>query len=323
MQLRGALIDAGRFEDVHYEDADTASLSFELLINGCSVKVIATSSDTSSDVLDTEVQEGGATQIEGLFKGFQYIQSDRLVPANQYLQADTRTKESGWLGCKGEYTVDFLHRSADQKVAKRRCCPREFLGSKLMLLDQVAPTDSLLDQVSGWLQFLSPGVKPQAKPVDLADAASLRFEYTGAGITSASKPRRPINVGFGLTYALPVIVACLSAPEGGFLMLENPEAHLHPRGQSALGLLLAICAADGVQVVVETHSDHLLNGIRIAVKRGLISPSDTVFHYFERDVETGCCKKFSPSISANGRFNDWPEGFFDEWSNALDELVGT
>jgi len=159
--------------------------------------------------------------------------------------------------------------------------------------------------------------------VELADAASLRFSYTGTSVDSGSREHRPSNVGFGLTYCLPIIVACLAAPKGALLLLENPEAHLHPRGQSALGQLLARCAADGVQIIVETHSDHVLNGIRIAAKRSEIPNEDVAVHFFSRNVENGESSITSPVLHANGRFSDWPDGFFDEWSKALDELLDT
>ena len=209
------------------------------------------------------------------------------------------------------------------KVSPGRLYPRDHPTLSAELLNQVAPTESLLDQTSGWLQHLSPGVRPRAVAVELADAASLRFSYTGTSVDSGSREHRPANVGFGLTYCLPIIVACLAAPKGALLLLENPEAHLHPRGQSALGQLLARCAADGVQIIVETHSDHLLNGIRVAAKRAEIPNENVAVHFFCRNVETGESSITSPVLHSNGRFSDWPDGFFDEWSKALDELLDT
>ena len=147
--------------------------------------------------------------------------------------------------------MDFLQREQDRKVSPRRSFSRDRHVVAAELLNQVAPTESLQDQTSGWLQHLSPGVRLRAVAVELADAASLQFSYTGTLLDSESRRHRPSNVGFGLTYCLPVIVACLAAQEGALLLLENPEAHLHPRGQAALGQLLARCAADGVQIIVE------------------------------------------------------------------------
>ncbi|MGH3693299.1 MAG: AAA family ATPase [Pseudonocardiaceae bacterium] len=89
------------------------------------------------------------------------------------------------------------------------------------------------------------------------------------------------NIGFGFSYALPVIIAGLLAPGGGLLLVENPEAHLHPAGQSRLGRFLARIAGSGVQVVLETHSDHILNGVRLAVAdERTINAHDVIVHFF-------------------------------------------
>lgn len=185
----------------------------------------------------------------------------------------------------------------------------------------MVPTDNLLDQTTGWLQELSPGSRPQPIALDDGDATALRFSYSGSTVDSASRKHKAVNVGFGLTYCLPIIVASLSAPTGSILLIENPEAHLHPRGQAALGLLLAKCASDGVQIIVETHSDHVINGIRVATKNGEIDNNDISVHFFSRELETGETTVKSPVLHSNGRFSEWPEGFFDQWSKALDELL--
>lgn len=74
------------------------------------------------------------------------------------------------------------------------------------------------------------------------------------------------NVGFGISYVLPIVLALVKAKKGELIILENPEAHLHPRGQRKMGELIARAAQGGVQVIVETHSDHILNGIRFVCK---------------------------------------------------------
>lgn len=320
--LRGSLVRLGRSEDVRFENATDDEIRFVVTTPNGETRISALTID-GVDTLQLRCEgdiEDVATQLAN---GFQYIQADRITPAAQYEQASTSDRTSGWLGCGGEYTVDFLLRNADMKVSPLRLFPSEHPSLSADLLKQVAPTESLIDQTSGWMQQLSPGVRPRAEAVDLADSTSLRFSYTGASLDSGGRDRRPSNVGFGLTYCLPIIVACLSAPEGALLLLENPEAHLHPRGQSMLGRLLARCAADGVQIIVETHSDHVLNGIRVATKRSEISNENVAVHFFSRNVETGESSITSPVLHDNGRFSDWPEGFFDEWSKALDELLDT
>lgn len=320
LPLRGPLVRLGRSEDVHFEGADSSELA--LAINS-SVGAVRFVSDAKNDADTLSLSiEGDSTSLkEELNTWFQFIQADRLTPAVQYDQASTPDQLRGWLGCRGEFTVDYLQRNEDKRVADRRHCPGDVFGLESTLLKLVAPTAKLVDQVAAWLQMLSPGVRLRAIPVDLADATSLRFQYTSTEIASGTREHRPSNVGFGLTYSLPIIVACLAAEKGGLLLLENPEAHLHPRGQAALGRLLAMCCADGVQIIVETHSDHLLNGIRVAVKQKVINAESVALHYFTRDIRKGESHIESPRILPDGQLDRWPDGFFDQWDKSLDALL--
>lgn len=252
---------------------------------------------------------------------FQFLQADRIVPKTLYPQSPQQARGAGFLGPHGEYTADFLGLAASQLVSKVRSFPRTGLGISGGLLEKIAPTDGLLDQVAGWLQQLSPGARLSTNNVPGTDEVLLRFNYVGKQRESVSNPYRPTNVGFGLTYSLPIIVACLAAPNGSLLLLENPEAHLHPQGQAALGELMARCANDGVQIIVETHSDHLLNGVRLAVKNGYISNQNVVLHFFSRPTETGEVFVESPSVLENGRLSNWPDGFFDQWDKEVTALL--
>ena len=107
------------------------------------------------------------------------------------------------------------------------------------------------------------------------------------------------------------------------MLIENPEAHLHPKGQFMMGELIARAASAGIQVIVETHSDHVLNGIRVAVHDKVINPDSLKIHFFSRLEEAGRMKSKveSPVIDKNGRLDQWPEGFFDEWDKSLERLL--
>ncbi|MNT30662.1 hypothetical protein D3C72_1664680 [compost metagenome] len=106
-------------------------------------------------------------------------------------------------------------------------------------------------------------------------------------------------------------------------MIENPEAHIHPRGQSRLGWLFAIAASKGVQLFIETHSDHVLNGIRVAVKKMKLNPDLFSLFYFDRDLRANAHETIihRPKLNAEGKVDKWPDGFLDEWDNMLDELI--
>jgi predicted ATPase len=118
-----------------------------------------------------------------------------------------------------------------------------------------------------------------------------------------------------LSYALPIIVAGLTVEPGKILMVENPEAHLHPAGQSRIGNFLGLVASRGVQTIIETHSEHVVNGIRLAIaKHGQLSSDLAIFHFF------GQATVSSMSVSTTGALSRWPSGFFDQAEEDLAEL---
>lgn len=252
---------------------------------------------------------------------FQFLQADRIVPMPLYHNAPQLARKNGFLGTRGEFAIDYLARNQKALVSNARFCPIAGYEVTKDLIEITVPTNGLLDQVAGWLQQVSPGVLLKAEFLQGTDEVRLQYRYTGYKRDVSSNDYRPTHVGFGITYCLPIIVACLAARKGSLLLLENPEAHLHPQGQAALGELLARCAADGVQILVETHSDHVLNGIRLAAKRRVISAEDVAIHFFSRPIAEGQVYVQSPSLLDDGRLSNWPEGFFDQWDKSVDALI--
>jgi predicted ATPase len=82
-----------------------------------------------------------------------------------------------------------------------------------------------------------------------------------------------------------------------------------------------MAARAGVQTLVESHSDHFLNGLRVAVKRNVLPAADVRIHYFDRG-NGAAAGVTSPTVGADGMLSEWPEGFFDEWDRALAALLG-
>ncbi|WP_295583806.1 DUF3696 domain-containing protein [uncultured Lamprocystis sp.] len=322
MRLGGPLVALGQGIDVLSEGAKEETVTVETLDTGgvqrWTYRVPGKEPDASElELIDSPTTARGFAVTEH----FQYLQADRIVPRTLYPQADQQARSIGMLGSHGEFTADFLARNGDQVVSERRRCSADSVALDAATWAKIAPTHRLLDQVNGWLQQISPGARSRAEALKRTDEVILQFQYVGQANGLDSSYYRPTHVGFGLTYSLPILVACLAAPPGALLLIENPEAHLHPQGQAKLGELLARCAADGVQIIVETHSDHVLNGIRLTVKRGLITAQDVRLCYFTRDVSTGDCYVELPSVLPNGQLSNWPEGFFDQWEKSLDALL--
>lgn len=175
---------------------------------------------------------------------------------------------------------------------------------------------TLFHQVRARMQEFFPGCDLRVAPIEGSSAVSLRLKSD-----PKAEFQRPQNVGFGLTQLFPILVAVLDAVEGDCLLIENPEVHLHPRAQQRIGELLALAAASGVQVILETHSDHVINGLRLATKQGRIAPEQVAVHFFAPSPEGEPVLPISPEIDRDGRLSEWPAGFFDQFDLALSELL--
>ncbi|MBA8904173.1 DUF3696 domain-containing protein [Phyllobacterium sp. P30BS-XVII] len=237
---------------------------------------------------------------------FHYLNAERVGPRKFGMMSATRGRHFD-LGIHGEFAMHALH-THQGKVTFDRDDSRH--------LDPLS--GRLLDQVVAWLAEISPGVRLALTPVDIADLMVGAFSFAEEG-SLPSVDFRSTNVGFGLSYVLPVLVALLGSEKGSLVLLENPEAHIHPAGQTRLGELTAYAAAAGVQIIVETHSDHFMDGVRIAIRNGILSPEDAAFHYFKR---TGIQSTVSsPNIDRNGKLEFWPDGFFDQHRRNTARLV--
>ena len=233
-----------------------------------------------------------------------YVQAERVGPRKLYPLSEVAARR-GDLGARGEYAWNYLNDHQSDLLSADD--PRS----------ADAPGRRLVDVVDHWLQDVSPGAHLQLEAVPAADAVLAGFTFDRPGDVE-SRRHRATNVGFGLSYVLPVVLALL-APPGALCLVENPEAHLHPRGQTRLAELATRAATAGVQVFVETHSDHFVDGVRIAVRDGLIAPADAAIHYFER--RDGRAVVSSPVIDADGRLSHWPAGFFDQHDENLARLL--
>ena len=181
-----------------------------------------------------------------------------------------------------------------------------------------------LRQVEKRMQQFFPGCVLDLNKVPRTNSVTL-----GIRTSSATDYHRPVNTGFGVTQVLPVVVAALSARKEDLLLIENPAVHLHPAGQAKMGHFLAEVAAAGVQVLVETHSDHVLNGIRRAVKDNTLSSEEVKLHFFRPRSEQpdGAASQTtpqveSPAIDANGNLDHWPDGFFDQFDKDMNYFAG-
>lgn len=239
-----------------------------------------------------------------LLRDLTYIGAVRDGLADAYPLPDLDRRGVADVGVDGRFAAYWYDRFVDDELAVARRHPGE-------------SATSWRKQADAWFSTLFPGAQVNVQFAALFAAESLQFRLSEIG-----EWRRPANVGYGLSYAFPILVALLAAKEEKqVVVIDSPEAHLHPSAQSQMGRILATFAAAGVQIIVETHSDHLLNGVRLAVREGLLNSKSLATHFF-----TGASKNghgvVSPVIDREGRLSDWPRGFFDQAERDLAALSG-
>lgn len=313
LYLKGEAFNVGRSNEIVNVncpvDQDKLVISMEL-DNGMCCRWVYRYPLTADSSLKIEAGEGLDEQEMrqmGLFsEKFQYLSAFRDGPQTIYESdtdlVDSFQQVSGRMG-RGEFGVYFLSKFGEMELPIDELC----------LIKEKPHT--LRQQTECWLGEISAGVQMQINQNNTQ--YELKFGYQKSGEKNIFFSAQ--NTGFGLTYILSVIVAILSAKPGALVMIENPEAHIHPAGQAALMRLIARAAAHGVQLVIETHSDHVVNAALVDHKHGVLQCEQISVYYFERDDHFNATP-VKLEIGENGRLHHAPRGFFDQMSADLEVL---
>ncbi len=322
LRLNGDLVNIGTSRDALYQ-YNKSNMEFNIKFATTEHNLVFDYTQGSDIFTIQELAEYQAiiNDDEGLFSNnFQYLYADRIEPTSAHKRSYSNAFIERNIGSKGEYTVDFLQINGEEPIAFDNCLhPNTTIsltnkGEKFKVKD-------LIHQVNLWLGEISPEVNVKTEHIT-SDIVQLAFEFNQPTF-GETNPFKPENVGFGISYALHVVTALLAAKKGALIIIENPESHIHPRGQAELGRLIALVAQNDVQIIIETHSDHIVNGIRVGVKEEPTLKDKTTLFYFKKIVEEQ--EQFSEIIDIvldkNGTLSKEPEGLLDEWGTQLLKLL--
>jgi predicted ATPase len=309
--LKGEYVNLGTGQDLLSENAELNEIEFIVTWADRTPYNFCFEYSAKSDLQPIKkiLQSIDNLEVLSLFnKNFQYLSADRISPKSAYEASDYYIKDLNSLGNHGEYTAHYIAEYGQSPISIEA------------LKHERAKSINLLENIDRWMSEISPGIRIHAHLQLALNSVSLSYSYEqGNDLTRNFKPQ---NVGFGLTFVLPVIVSILRSKPGDILIIENPESHLHPGGQSILGKLCGIAATNGVQLFIESHSDHFLNGVRVVVREGIVRHDYIKLFYLERnDLGTHATEVISPTIDKNGRIDIWPKGFFDESDRLLEKLL--
>lgn len=311
IDLNGILAQIGQGRDALYQYAEDEKIIFELTFDRYPKFTWKFGYQKDKEKLTAE--KGYTKEQMSFFrdhtKRFQYIRAERIGPRDIYEASSVVVADKKQLGLLGEYAAYYIN----------------VFGQEYEVIEILrhpnANSNNLLAQVNTWMKEISPGVSLNTKYVPEVNKVILDYQFDL--INDKTNSFRPKNVGFGISYVLPIVLALLTAEEGKIIVIENPESHIHPRGQAELGRLIALAASIGAQLFVETHSDHILNGIRVAVKEGLVEKSKVNVMYFEKTTteKEQFTKITQIKVDKNGTLSEYPKDFLDEWSNQISQLI--
>ncbi len=285
-----------------YKGSNDTDISF--VINN-EKKHIKLSVDDIDDVSFKIVNKDDKSSDYTLF----YINAERLGPR---AYNDINSASSIDVGTHGENTIYVIDQI--NKLIKTKYKDNAALAIWKKMTDERLSSFTAI--VEHCLMQIIPGTQLNIKRDTEQGTAAIRFS-NGIGNEII-----PTATGFGITYVLPIIVQALISLlfDNTVLIVENPEAHLHPYSQSQLGHFLATIASFGTQVVIETHSEHIIDGCRLELAK--LSKNDIAsILFFTRDLDTFECNHTTISIDQTGELSLWPVGFFDQSERDLTEVI--
>ncbi|WP_373002629.1 AAA family ATPase [Sulfurimonas sp.] len=298
---------------LHY-GADNDIIEFEFTDkHGSSVKLTMSQDQNDlnilniEDILDTR-SPSSTTGALSFVEYFDFIGADRFGPKS-FHHTDSNFSRIN-VGKLGEYTALILHNHKFKTLG---------LGK-----------GSLIVNVNSWLCKIFGYVDIDTTFIKEANIAMLKVKNHPL----LDNHESPVNMPYGVSYLLPIIVSCLvrqipkdrlfddyepTEEENEMVIIENPEAHLHPAAQSKLGYFLAKMS-NHVQIIIETHSEHIINGIRLATLEDDVDQGEITINFFESNED-----KIEPNINCikidiMSDLTDWPRGFFDQQAMDVGEL---
>ena len=238
-----------------------------------------------------------------------YVSANRQGPVN-FVERE-EIPDFFYVGADGSHTINTLS------------AYNEFI-TKAMNVDSNDDQEyNIIESVTNWVNEIMNGGGVSVKGTESTEDESNTLKKSpilklGFDIKNDGKVYSSYNVGFGYSYILSIVVTALIAKKGDMVIIENPEAHLHPEAQTRLTFLLAKLGARGVQVFIETHSEHVINGIRLAALKNeyKIQNDDIRIFFFDRNFD-----KIDLIIEKTGRIPNWPERFFDQYQHELAEII--
>lgn len=228
--------------------------------------------------------------------------STKYLSCNRIGGQDVYQKNYGHaddIGINGEYALFYLQTNKSKQL------------ESALIRDPISET--LMSQVNYWLDYIV-GATLSLEDVPGTDIVKASYDM------GDDRKIRPRNIGSGTSYLISLLILCLSSKKDDVLIIENPEIHLHPKAQSRVCEFLYFISQAKRQLFIETHSDHIFNGIRAGIATKMMASEDIAVNFFYLN-EKHCTRVSKIEFGKNGRILNYTEGLFDQFDIDLDRML--
>lgn len=293
--LNGDYVSLGEFTDAKNFNVSEKSISIDIE-TGCNSIVKLRFDENGIVQNDFYWKDANVFKLPQGLSTIKYLSCNRIGAEDIYKKKFTDDKE---VGMNGEFAIFSLEKYKSDTLPET------------LIINQDSYT--LISQVNYWLNYI---LGASIFTEDVVGTDFVKCFYR----TQEGKYVRPKNIGAGLSYLISVLVLCLLSNEDDIIIIENPEIHLHPQAQSKVCEFLDFIAQSGRQLFVETHSDHIFNGVRAGIATRTMDAKDITVNFFAVD-DKNCTYNTVVEFGKRGRILNYVDGLFDQFDIDLNRML--
>lgn len=298
--LNGHLVSVGNFKEARNYMTNSKRISIKIFGEGEILELSIREDDKLNDgklILKKKTSEVKKI-LDYSNNRFHYLSAHRF--GNQDLHSKNYDNND-LFGIYGEYAIDYFDKNKSNPLIKE------------LIKDNNSYT--LETQVNYWLKEI---LRHKLTTTDIEGTDKKKAEYQNY----SGRIVRGKNTGSGVSYIISIVISCLASKPGDFLIIENPEIHLHPKAQSKLSEFFVFIANAGIQLMIETHSDHIFNGTRVKVYDKELSIDKLRVHFFTNENENESSNHANIIINEYGRIENQKDLLFDQFDDDVNSLLG-